>query len=396
MGGQTTAWAPTHGFHSLFRLLFLGALLALPGCDQGEDHILEGRKAVKAGNFEKAIEHFDNALKANPSSYDAMWGKADAYRRDNNLVKQAEVLEQISANKDMMEKFAAVVTPALETNYRKQAGSMEDTDAKKEGLLRKAIEINKKSEAHATLATLLTKRGDDALKAQKWADAATAYKQALELRIARKEKSKLQGKIEVAEFKQFVDGFITSRFDPMKAELVQAGAYDEKTKTFFVDAEGEVEGKPGDEGYEANAERSGLVAVTEALNNLTWKVAGKERPEGATVGYSEAVVEIVEKGFTDKKKPATFRFRLALPQDALFEQVQKLDRGEFRKPGDAPPAAPDSAAPASGGDEIDDPEAPGSDAPGSAAPGSAAPASAAPASEAPASAAPASAAPASN
>jgi tetratricopeptide (TPR) repeat protein len=91
----------------------LGAilLLAIPGCDKGEDHILEGRKAVKAGNFEKGIEHFDNALKANPSSYDAMWGKADAYRRDNNLVKQAEVLEQISANKDMIEKFAAVVTP---------------------------------------------------------------------------------------------------------------------------------------------------------------------------------------------------------------------------------------------------------------------------------------------
>lgn len=384
----------------------LGAilLLAIPGCDKGEDHILEGRKAVKAGNFEKGIEHFDNALKANPSSYDAMWGKADAYRRDNNLVKQAEVLEQISANKDMIEKFAAVVTPALETNYRKQAGSMEDSDPKKETLLRQAIKLNKASEAHITLATLLTKRGDDALKAQKWGDAATAYKSALELRIARKEKAKLKGKIEVAEFKQFVDGFITQRFDPMKAELVQAGNYDEKTRSFFVEVQAdltELEGKPGDEGYEANAERMGLVAVTDALNNLTWKVAGKPRPEGATVAYSGAVVEIVEKGLqppTQPKKPGTYKFRVSVPQDALFEQVQKIDVGDFRKPGDAPAAPESGAAPASDGDVIDDPEAPGSDAPGSAAPGSeAAPGTeAAPASAPGSEAAPASAAPATN
>ena len=106
----------------------LGAACALGtlGCESGPDHILEGRKAVKAQNFEEAIKHFDDALKADPNDYHAMWGKADAYRRDNNLAKQAEVLEAISANKEHMERYAGVVKPALENNYRKQAQALAD------------------------------------------------------------------------------------------------------------------------------------------------------------------------------------------------------------------------------------------------------------------------------
>ncbi|MEZ4469927.1 MAG: tetratricopeptide repeat protein [bacterium] len=358
----------------------LGAALAaatLPACGGGgDDHILEGRKAVKVGNYEQAIKHFDDALKSNPKSYDALWGKADTYRRDNNLKGQAEMLEVIAADADMMEKFAAVVRPALETNYRKQAQALADGDEAKEALLRKAIDQNKKSDANATLAALLSKKGDTLLGEKKFADAAKAYKAAIELRIPRKQRSQLQGKTEIAEFKAFVLDFMP-RFDAVKGELTQAGAYDEKTHTFFVEAEVEVEGTPKDEGYEQNAERDGLVAVTEALNVLSWKVAGKERPEGASVGYSEAVVTIVDKGLTDKK-PVTYKFRVSLPQDAVFEQVQRIDRGDFRKPGDAPAAPESAAAPPSGGD--DEPEEP-EEAPKE---GEAAPASEAPASEAPA------------
>ncbi|MEZ4463900.1 MAG: tetratricopeptide repeat protein [bacterium] len=356
----------------------LGAALAaatLPACGGGgDDHILEGRKAVKVGNYEQAIKHFDDALKSNPKSYDALWGKADTYRRDNNLKGQAEMLEVIAADADMMEKFAAVVRPALETNYRKQAQALADGDEAKEALLRKAIDQNKKSDANATLAALLSKKGDTLLGEKKFADAAKAYKAAIELRIPRKQRSQLQGKTEIAEFKAFVLDFMP-RFDAVKGELTQAGAYDEKTHTFFVEAEVEVEGTPKDEGYEQNAERDGLVAVTEALNVLSWKVAGKERPEGASVGYSEAVVTIVDKGLTDKK-PVTYKFRVSLPQDAVFEQVQRIDRGDFRKPGDAPAA--EAPRPPSGGD--DEPEEP-EEAPKE---GEAAPASEAPASEAPA------------
>ena len=274
----------------------LGAACALGtlGCESGPDHLREGRLAVKAQNFEQAIKHFDDALKADPDDYHAMWGKADAYRRDNSLGKQAGVLEAISTNKEHMEKYAGVVKPALETNYRKQAQALADTDAKKAGFLQKAIALDKKSEANGALATLLSKRGDAAFSAKNFKEAEKAYSEAVKLRISRKLRKMLKGKTSIASFKAFIKDF-QPRFDKVRKELEDSKVYDDKTKTFFIEAGGEVEGKGDEEGYEAAAEKTGLAAVTVALNDLTWKVAGKARPEGASVDYSASVVTIVDK-----------------------------------------------------------------------------------------------------
>ena len=340
----------------------LGAACALGtlGCESGPDHILEGRKAVKAQNFEEAIKHFDDALKADPKDYHAMWGKADAYRRDNNLAKQAEVLEAISANKEHMERYAGVVKPALENNYRKQAQALADTDEAKAKLLQKAIDLDKKSEANGALATLLSKRGDAAFQKGDFKAAEADFETAVKLRISRKLRKTLQGKASIASFKGFIKDF-QPRFDTVRKELEDAKIYDDKTKTFFIEAGGEIDGKPDDEGYEAAAEKTGLSAVTVALNDLTWKVAGKPRPEGASVDYSSSVVTIVDKGFAPKKSkkdPTIYKFRISVPADAVFEMVQVVDKGEFKKP--APPAvAPASgesgAAPASAAPESDEP-----------------------------------------
>lgn len=326
--------------------LALGAACAvgMAGCDGGPDHITEGARAAKANDWEKALKHFDDALKAEPNSYRAMWGKADVYRRDNNLAKEAEMLEAISQNKEHMERYRGVVNPALETNYIKRSQALADTDAKKFEFLDKAIKINKKSEANSALATLLSKRGDAALQKGDFKAAAADYNKAIKLRIARKLRKRLKGKASIAEFKGFITDF-QPRFEKVRKELEEAKIYDDKTKTFFVEAGAEVEGKPGDEGYEAAAEKSGLAAVTVALNDLTWKVAGKPRPEGASVDYSASLVSIVDKGFAPKKKkkdPTIYRFRISVPADAVFEKVQLVDKGEFNKP--KPPAA----VPASG------------------------------------------------
>lgn len=337
----------------------LGAACALGtlGCESGPDHMGQGRLAVKAQNYDQAIKHFDDALKANPNDYHAMWAKADAYRRDNNLVKQAEMIEAISKNKEHMEKYAGVVKPALETNYRKQAQALADTDAKKAEFLEKAIALDKKSEANGALATLLSKKGDAAFSAKNYKEAEKAYEQAIKLRISRKLRKMLKGKASIASFKAFIKDF-QPRFEKVRKELEEAKIYDDKTKTFFVEAGGEVDGKPDDEGYEAAAEKTGLAAVTVALNDLTWKVAGKPRPEGASVDYSASVVTIVDKGFAKKAKrkdPTIYKFRISVPADAVFEKVQLVDKGEFTKPAPVAPAsgasagsgAPASAAPAS-------------------------------------------------
>lgn len=365
----------------------LGAVCAagVLACESGENHILEGRKAVQSQNYDKALKHFDDALAAEPDNYHALWGKADVYRRDNNLAKQAEVLEAISKNAGHMERYAGVVKPALETNYRKQAQALADTDAKKEEYLRKAIDLDKKSEANNSLATLLSKRGDAAFREGKFKDAENDFEAAIKLRISRKVRNTLKGKAQIASFKAFIAEF-QPRFDAVRKELEEAKIYDDKTKTFFIEATAEIEGDPKEEGYEKNAEIAGLAAVTVALNDLTWKVAGKTRPENALVTYSASVVSIVEKGFSrpaTRKEPALYKFRISVPADALFEQVQRVDKGEF-KTGDAANAAPASdadVAPASDGADGDEPE---DDAPASDAPASDAPASDAPASDAPA------------
>lgn len=331
----------------------LGAICAagLLACEAGQDHILEGRKAVKTANYDQAIKHFDDALKADPSNYHAMWGKADVYRRDNNLAKQAEVLEAISKNKEHMEKYAGVVKPALETNYRKQAQALPDTDDKKVEFLEKAIDLDKKSEANGSLATLLSKRGDAAFRAGKFADAEKDFEKAIKLRISRKLRNMLKGKAQIASFKAFTESF-KPRFDKVRKELEEAKIYDDKTKSFFVEAAAELDPKlQKEEGFEQAAERAGLAAVTVALNDLTWKVAGKARPEGASVDYNASVVTIVDKGMVkpkSRKDPLLYKFRISVPADAVFEQVQKVDKDEYNKPKPAAPASGESGAPASG------------------------------------------------
>lgn len=307
--------------------------LGLQGCDGGKEELIaKGRRAAKNENYKEALAFFDEALKADAEDYNALWGKADTYRRDGNLPEQQKVLEQIMGIKELAEKYAAVVKPALETNYRKQAdvvmGSQPD---KAEGFLRKALELDSKSEANQTLADLLARSGDELLRKAQFAEAKAAYDKAMALRISRKQRSELSGKAEIATFMTYKQSFMP-RFEPLKAELVQAGAYDEKEQLFYVEAAAEADGKPEDEGYEQNAERDALVAVTYALYDLTWKVAGKERPENATVPYSADVVTVVAKGLVppaDKKQPATYRFRIAVPLDAVIEQVQNVDAGKF-------------------------------------------------------------------
>ncbi len=325
------------------------ALLAssLAGCNSGGgEFIAKGRKALRANNYDAAHQAFDDALKQDPESYDGLWGKAEAYRGQAKLPDQQKLLERIMTVPKLAEAYAGVVKPALEENYRKQAETILGTSPDKaEALLRKAIEINKRSEANTTLSELLTRDGNNLLKQAKYKEASARYAAAIELRIARKARGELQGKKEIADFWARKADFMP-RFEVVKNELIEAKIYDDKAKAFFVTAEAEIEGDPkDDENFEANAELDGLVAVTVALNELTWKVAGKERPENASVAYDRAVVSVVSKNLEKRKKDHLFTYRVAVPADALFEKVFEVDEGKFEvKAPEA--AAADGGAPA--------------------------------------------------
>lgn len=333
----------------------LGALI-FTGCETGGSAVAEGRKAARRGDYAAALKHFDDALKADPEDYNALWGKADIYQREGNLLEQQTLLEKL--NTEPYKEYAGVIKPALESNYRKQAEAiLGGNPVKGEELLRKAIEINKKSEANQTLAELLERRGDEALRKADWKGAAEAFTAAKELRIARKMRSKLEGKLEIASFKVFKAEF-EPRFKAAIGEPTDKGIhivteqaiYEPKEGMFTVEAIanlGRTEPKTDEE--KAQAAKQGLYEVTQALANLSWKMAGKERPEGAMVSYSNEVVEVVAQGLDKEKRDWIYGFRVKLPEDAVVEQVQAIDKGEFKKPEPAPAeGAEGAAAPAEG------------------------------------------------
>lgn len=348
-------------------VLALLGTTAVTGCADNKNAIAQGRRAAQRGDYAEAHKQFDDALSKDADDYNALWGKADVYRRENKLAEESQMLERIAAKEDLLKTYGGVVKPAMELNYRKQAEvAAANAPDKVEGLLRKALAVNDKSEdANRRLVELIATRAGDALKAKKFDEAIKDIDAALALRMPRKQRITLKGTREIASFMKMKAAY-APRWEALKPELVAAGQYDEKTDTIFVEADIEVEGKPGDEGYEAEAERLTLAAVTENLINLTFKMSGKERPEGARVAYSAALVSIVSKGFSreaDKKTNGMYKFRISLPFDAVLEKVALIDEGKFIQAAQENNGETGDAAEGEGGEAP--PEAAGS-APGSA------------------------------
>jgi hypothetical protein len=358
------------------RRIVLGLALAVPfaGCQTSPDDLVnEGRGLVAARQYDQALAKFDEALKAQPDSYEALWGKATVYEQQGKFGDQAEILKKVLAKKEYADKYGQVVRQALETSYFRQA-EQAPSDDRKEELLRKAIELNERSGANVTLAKLLMARGDNATKRDDPAAAEAAYKGVQALHVAKKVKKEAQTKAELAGFMVFKRN-AQARFDATLKELATAGQYDATGEKFIVEGVADAPGSPKDDAFEANAEAAARNAARTLMDDLTWKVAGKPRPaDGGKLSFDEALWTVEEKGWVKKNK--SYRARISLPRDAVLFKIYEIENG--------------ITAPA-GGSDADDDEKPG--APGSqAAPASAAPASAAPASAAPASAAPASAA----
>ena len=344
----------------------LGALLAT-GCAEGrEEFIAKARRAARNQNYEEAAKYFNKALDLAPRDYNAMWGIADVHQREGSLAKQAAMLEKILADAQLKKDYAGVVKPALEENYKKQGMVLEGADAVvAEQFYRKAIKINKKSEAHQGLSKLLARKGDRALKKGQFADAAEAFRAAAKLRIARKARAVIKGKAEIAEFMVFKAEF-KPKFEKMKQGFIDAKIYDEKEMSFIIEAEAELDKKDRKKPeFEKMAQRAGLYEVTQALLNLTWKIAEQERPEGATVNYSPAVVDIVEQALETRGRKLFYRFKVKVPEDAIFEQASKIQKGEFTSKVDpsAPPSTQAPEGPAPGAPAPTTPAAPAAPAP---------------------------------
>jgi hypothetical protein len=334
-------------------LLGLALAAAVAGCEpSAEDLVDQGRGALGQRRFDVALEKFEAALKANPKDYDALWGKATVLEQQGKYAAQAELLQSILADAALAEKYGAVVKPALETSYWRQA-EQATSDEQKEALLRRAIEVNERSGANVTLAKHFMARGDLATKRDDPAAAETAYKLVEALRVSKKIKREARTKAELAGFLAFKRAE-AAKFEPVQNELAQAGQFDAAGDKFVVEGVADAEGDAKDADFEAKAELAARAAARTAIEDLTYKVSGKPRPDGATLQFDEAMLTVEEKGWTKKNK--TYRVKMSLPRDAVIYKVFELERGIAAKPADdgpddapeddkaAAPPAPGSAA----------------------------------------------------
>ncbi|MFN3197491.1 MAG: tetratricopeptide repeat protein [Bradymonadia bacterium] len=326
---------------------FVYALLLLTlswGCkDESKDFIPRGRRALMQDNLDEAEKLFEAARKANPNSYSAQWGIAQVLGKRGNFEAQAKQLRDMLANEDFKER-----KPILDEELEKAIMALvaaAENDTTREKFLREALAVNKKSAANAQLAELLGKKANKAMGQGKPGDAHKIYEEIGTLRISRKDKRAAKQKGELAKFLAFRSGFMDGEFAQMKAGLIEQGLYDEKNQQFTVSLELEVVGDPKAEDFQKINQSNAIAYAAAGLRQLAFKVAGKDMPEGAQVGFSRSDVSIVEQGFDDEKKPKMYRIKVAVPEDAIISKIEDLRAGKFEIKKPEPPAA-DGGVPA--------------------------------------------------
>ncbi|MBU0553705.1 hypothetical protein KKF91_12130 [Myxococcota bacterium] len=305
-------------------------LIGLIACEKDYKHFLtEGQMALQAQKFDEALVNLDKALELDKDNYQALWNKSLVYRRQGDFVKEGQLLEKILAI-PAHAKRKSVVKPALEECYRKQADELTGKDAPAaEALLRKAIELNKGSEANKTLAELLSARGKSALNEAKFKEAADLFTEASKLRISKTLDGELKERLNVAEFMSFKANAFMPRFKKLEPQMIEAGQYDEKTKLFTLTTIVEVEGRKKTEEAEKQGEALALKQLNEDIAIFIWKLAEKPRPEGAFIQYPESEVNLLEKGFTEDKRPLKYQIKVNLKLDDVIPFVRNIDEGKF-------------------------------------------------------------------
>ena len=87
----------------------------------------------------------------------------------------------------------------------------------------------------------------------------------------------------------------------MKQGLVDAKIYDEKTKSFIVEAAGDLSGIPKkDPEYKTKSQKSGLYAITDALSSLAFQLAVSLSPM-AVSSLSIRTVDVLSKVLSHRR-----------------------------------------------------------------------------------------------
>jgi tetratricopeptide (TPR) repeat protein len=304
---------------SMLRVAVVALAVVAAGCGQKtKDLVDEAKMRLISKDYEGALAKYDEALKSDPSSYDALWGKAQALGNHGAFAQEQELLQKILANPDLAKKYGANVKEALDRSFRTAATNL---PKEAEGFLKKAIELDPGSAAKSQLATLYMDQGEKAVKAGKFGDAKTAYDKVAGLDVGKKRKREAANQADLAGFLDF-KGKFQSDVDAKKGEFEKAGQYDAANGRFVVEATADAAGAPKDEGFEANAEKAALAAALNLLSDIAWKLHGQARADQNPLPFEDTDVTVDSKGWAKPNK--SFRVKASAPIDAVTFQVYRL------------------------------------------------------------------------
>jgi len=278
----------------------------------------EAKMRLIAKDYEGALAKYDEALKRDAKSYDALWGKAQALGNHGNFKEEQALLEQILKEPELEKKYGANVREALDRSYRTAATNI---PKEAEEYLKKAIALDPKSAAKSQLADLFMGQAERATKAGNHADAKIAYDKIAGLDVSKKRKREAANQADLSGFLAFKGPF-QAEIDKAKGDFEKAGTLDAANGRFVVEVSADASGDAKAADFEANAEKAAVLLAKNALSDIAWKLHGQPRQGAEPLPFDDTDVTIDSKGWSKPNK--TYRVKASAPFDAVTFQVYRL------------------------------------------------------------------------